>query len=144
MDNKENFLSGCLFFNVNALSRHLLKLAQKEFNSLNISPAHASLLLLVYDTPGISPKQLSEQLNLTPSTITRFIDALVKKGLLIRKNKGKLAFISASSKGTAIKPEVARSYQRIYQEYTRLLGKETAHNLSYTLMEINHTLKKAL
>lgn len=140
MEINDNFLEGCLFFNINALSRHLLKIAQKEFKSLNLSPAHASLLLLVYDNPGISPKQLSSYLNLTPSTITRFIDSLVSKGLLIRKTKGKKAIISASAKGNQIKMQVAQAYQRMYLEYTRILGKDVAHNLSYTLFEINNTL----
>lgn len=140
MEINDNFLEGCLFFNINALSRHLLKIAQKEFKSLNLSPAHASLLLLVYDNPGISPKQLSSYLNLTPSTITRFIDSLVSKGLLIRKTKGKKAIINASAKGNQIKMQVAQAYQRMYLEYTRILGKDVAHNLSYTLFEINNTL----
>jgi DNA-binding MarR family transcriptional regulator len=98
MANTENFLESCLFFNTNALSRYLLKLAEKEFKDLNLSPAHASLMLLVYDTPGISPKQLSVSLHLTPSTITRFVDVLEKKGLVKLETKGKAAFISTSQK----------------------------------------------
>ena len=98
MDTYDNFLESCLFFNTNALSRYLLKLAEKEFKYLNISPAHASLLLLVYNSPGISPKHLSQLLHLTPSTITRFIDSLEKKDFVIRKTKGKAAFISPGKK----------------------------------------------
>ncbi|MCG8565604.1 MAG: MarR family transcriptional regulator, partial [Desulfobacterales bacterium] len=78
----DNFLSSCLFFNTNAFSRQLLKLAENAFRPLKLSPAHASLLLQVYEMPGISPKDLSQKLHLTPSTITRFIDALVKRKLL--------------------------------------------------------------
>ena len=112
MENKENFLESCLFFNTNALSRYLLKLAEKEFKHLNLSPAHASLLLLIYDTPGISPKQLSFLLHLTPSTITRFVDALEKKGLLVRKTKGKSAFIFPSEKGLELKRSIAVAYKK--------------------------------
>lgn len=76
---RHNFLETCLFFNTNAFSRQLLKLAEVEFKPLKLSPAHASLLLLVFDAPGIGPKELSRLLCLTPSTITRFIDSLAKK-----------------------------------------------------------------
>ncbi len=137
----DNFLESCLFFNTNALSRHLLKLAQKQFDPLNLSPAHASLMLLVFDNPGISPKNLSHALHLTPSTITRFIDALVKKKLVIRKTKGKLAFIYPSTKGLELKAAIADAYKKLYESYTNILGKKNAHQLSYTLLKTVQTLE---
>ena len=140
MENKENFLESCLFFNTNALSRFLLKLAQEEFKHLNLSPAHASLLLLVYDTPGISPKQLSCLLHLTPSTITRFVDALEKKGLLKRKAKGKLSFIFPSDKGLELKRSIAIAYKNLYLKYTKILGSDTANQLSFTILKVNKKL----
>jgi len=140
MDDNEKFLESCLFFNTNALSRYLLKLAEKEFKPLNLSPAHASLLLLVYDTPGISPKQLSQDLHLTPSTITRFVDVLEKKRLVIRKIKGKSGYISPSKKGLGLKKSVAIAYKKLYQEYTRILGNNTAHQLSYDILSANKKL----
>jgi len=142
MENNENFLESCLFFNTNALSRYLLKLAEKEFASLNLSPAHASLMLLVYDTPGISPKELSHRLNLTPSTITRFVDALVKKGFVNRKSKGKAAFISPTAKGLELKSPVALSYKNLYLKYTKILGPDSANKLSFTILNANKKLSQ--
>ncbi|MCD4720646.1 MAG: MarR family transcriptional regulator [Desulfobacula sp.] len=140
MENKENFLESCLFFNTNALSRYLLKLAEKEFKHLNLSPAHASLLLLIYDTPGISPKQLSFLLHLTPSTITRFVDALEKKGLLVRKTKGKSAFIFPSEKGLELKRSIAVAYKKLYLKYTKILDSNTANQLSFAILKANKKL----
>ncbi|MBU1343559.1 MAG: MarR family transcriptional regulator [Proteobacteria bacterium] len=140
MENYENFLESCLFFNTNALSRYLLKLAEKEFKHLKLSPAHASLLLLVYDTPGISPKQLSRNLHLTPSTITRFIDALEKKKLVIRKSKGKAAFISPSTKGLELKRPIAVAYKKLFLKYTKILGSDSANELSFTILNANKKL----
>ena len=137
MDTSENFLESCLFFNTNALSRYLLKLAEKEFSHLNLSPAHASLLLLVYDTPGISPKELSHLLHLTPSTITRFVDALEKKGLVLRKTKGKAAFITPSERGLELKRPIALSYKKLYLKYTKILGSNPANQLSFAIFNAN-------
>lgn len=141
MTETDNFLDSCLFFNTNTLSRHLLKLAQDEFKDLNISPAHASLMLLVYEQPGISPKTLSKQLHLTPSTITRFMDALVKKNLLIRQTKGKQAFIFPSEDGLNLKSEIAKAYKRLVQSYTRILGDKQTDYLSNTLLKTNQILE---
>ena len=142
MENNEKFLESCLFFNTNALSRYLLKLAEKEFAPLNLSPAHASLLLMVYDTPGISPKDLSFRLNLTPSTITRFVDALEKKGLVSRKTKGKAAFISPTAKGLELKSPVALAYKNLYLKYTEILGPDSANKLSFTILTANKKLSQ--
>jgi len=144
MEPKENFLESCLFFNTNALSRYLLRLAEKEFKHLKISPAHASLLLLVYDTPGISPKQLSCNLHLTPSTITRFVDVLEKKGLVIRKTKGKSAYISPSKKGLELKRAVAIAYKKLYLKYTQVLGSNTTHQLSFTILNAHQKIANYL
>jgi DNA-binding MarR family transcriptional regulator len=144
MVDNENFLESCLFFNTNALSRYLLKLAEKEFKDLNLSPAHASLMLLVYDTPGISPKQLSTYLHLTPSTITRFVDALEKKALVKRETKGKLAFISPTQKGLEIKKEIAIAYRKLYLKYTKILGVNSANQLTCFIHKTNKKLSDFL
>ena len=144
MEPGKNFLESCLFFNTNTLSRYLLKLAEKEFKSLNISPAHASLLLLLYDSPGSSPKQLSRGLNLTPSTITRFIDSLEKRDLVIRKTKGKTASIFPSKRGLEFKKSIALAYKALYLKYTKILGEETTAQLSYSIFKVNSELAKFL
>ena len=142
METHDNFLEGCLFFNTNALSRTLLKLAEEEFRPLKLSPAHASLLLLVYDTPGITPKQLSRLLNLTPSTITRFVDSLEKKKLLTRETHGKSSHISPTGKGLEIKGAVALSYKQFILKYNDLLGTHTAHQLSFSILTANKRISE--
>nr|NJM03332.1 MarR family transcriptional regulator [Desulfobacula sp.] len=143
MEPYDNFLEGCLFFNTNALSRTLLKLAEKEFKPLKLSPAHASLMLLVYDTPGISPKHLSRLLNLTPSTITRFVDVLEKKKLLKREAHGKSTHISPSEKGLRIKAEVALAYKQFVLNYTRLLGAQATRQLSFSILTANKEISES-
>ncbi|MDD9304935.1 MAG: MarR family transcriptional regulator [Desulfobacter sp.] len=140
----ENFLDTCLFFNANAFSRQLLKLAEIEFTHLKISPAHASLLLLVFETPGISPKDLSRLLELNPSTITRFIDSLAKKKLVRRQNKGKVAFIYPTPRGIGIKADVARAYKNLFLKYSEILGPETAILLAQNMAKANARVKDAL
>ncbi|MCP3875871.1 MAG: MarR family transcriptional regulator [Desulfobacteraceae bacterium] len=140
MESNDNFLENCLFFNTNALSRYLLKLAEKEFKHLKISPAHASLLLLVFDMPGISPKNLGLNLHLTPSTITRFIDSLEKRKLVKRRTKGKSALISATQKGLELKSPIAIAYKKLYMKYTKILGTKTANQLSFDILKASKEL----
>lgn len=140
----KNFLDACLFFSANAFSRHLVKLAEAEFAHLKISPAHASLLLLVFETPGITPKDLSRLMQLNPSTITRFIDALAKKNLVRRKNKGKSVFIFPTTKSKSLKPHVAMAYKNLYMKYSDILGRDTAILLSSQIAQANNRIMDSL
>lgn len=130
LSESRHFLEACLFYNVNAFSRQLLKLAEAEFAPLKLSPAHASLLLILYDNPGINPKKLGDLLQLSPSTITRFIDALARKQLVTRKNCGKNIALFPTQKGVEIKPAIAQAYKAFYLAYTRMLGGGNAHRLA--------------
>ncbi|HCY84532.1 MAG TPA: MarR family transcriptional regulator [Desulfobacteraceae bacterium] len=141
---KQNFLDSCLFFNTNAFSRHLLKLAEAEFAGLKLSPAHASLLLLVFETPGISPKDLSRLLQLNPSTVTRFVDALVKKKLVRKISRGKVAFVHPTPKADALRSKVAEAYKCLYLKYSEILGPETAILLSQHIAGANEKVKQVL
>lgn len=139
-----HFLDDCLFYSVNAFSRQLLKMAEAGFAPLKLSPAHASFLLILYDNPGINPKKLGILLQLTPSTITRFIDALAKKKLVKRKKHGKTIAIFPTDKGLSLKPAIARTYKDFYLTYARILGPETAHNLARQIRGANADLAKVL
>lgn len=143
MDIDENILEGCLFFNVNSFSRTLLKIAEMEFKDLQVSPSHASLLVMVYDNPGIAPKQLGSFLNLTPSTITRFIDSLEKRKLLTRKTKGKSIQIFPTEKALEIKSELSLAYKKLILKYTHHLGAQTVNQLSIALLMANKMLFNA-
>jgi len=138
-----NFLDTCLFFNVNAFSRQLLKLAEDEFKPLKLSPAHASMLLLVFDTPGINPKELSRLLKLTPSTISRFINALAKKKLIRRKAHGKSVFIFPTQRSIEIQADIALAYKNLYLNYSRILGQKQAMILSQKIAMANQRVMES-
>lgn len=141
-EESRHFLEDCLFYSVNAFTRQLLKMAEAGFAPLKLSPAHASFLLILYDNPGINPKKLGILLQLTPSTITRFIDALAKKKLVKRKKHGKTIAIFPTDKGLAFKPAIAHAYKAFYLNYTQILGPETAHNLARQIREANASLAR--
>lgn len=141
---KQNFLDTCLFFNTNVFSRQLLKLAESEFTPLKLSPAHASLLLLVFDTPGIGPKELSRLLQLTPSTITRFIDSLAKKKLVLRKAMGKSVCVFPTEKSKDMQSSIALAYKNLYLRYSQVLGTTTAMDLSNRIALANEQVREAL
>ncbi len=76
----------CLYFNSNALARTVTRIWAEAYQAFDLSPPHAFLLRVVLARPGLMPRELAEELNLSRSTVTRFLDSLEKRGLLTRQS----------------------------------------------------------
>ncbi|MCG8427149.1 MAG: MarR family transcriptional regulator [Chromatiales bacterium] len=79
----------CLYFNSNALARTVSRIWTEAYRQFDLSPPHAFLLRVVLAKPGLLPRELAEELSLSRSTVTRFLDSLEKRDLLIRRPTGK-------------------------------------------------------
>jgi len=76
----------CLYFNSNALARTVTRIWTEAYGKFDLSPPHAFLLRVVLAKPGLLPRELADELKLSRSTITRFLDRLEKRDLLVRKS----------------------------------------------------------
>jgi len=117
----------CIYFNTNALARQVNKIWDDAFKPLGLSPAHAYVLRVVLDQPGISMKQIASELELAPSTITRFVDSLINKDFLMRvsdnedKRETKI-FPTQSAK--KIHNKLEQTGQQLYANMNQIIGKK--------------------
>lgn len=119
----------CMYFIANALGRRIEKLAMETWKQVDLSPSHAYLLLLVIEEPGIQPTAISEQLLLTPSTITRLIEKLEDKGLASRSTEGKLTRVYPTEKAKALFPKLMECVQHFTEHSTNILGKDESFRM---------------
>lgn len=75
----------CLYFNTNHLARLIEKRWKDAYSELELAPAHAYLLRLVLEQPGLLQKDIAQLLHLDKSTITRFVQKMSDAGYLKRK-----------------------------------------------------------
>jgi len=113
-----------MYFATNALARKMEKIAVNAWKKVDLSPSHAYLLMLALDAPGIQPMKLSEELHLEPSTITRLIEKLEEKKLLVRIADGKQTNVYPTSKARALRPKMKQCVADFYDKYSLVLGKE--------------------
>lgn len=123
----------CLYFSTNALARKVEKMAIESWSKVNLSPSHAYLLMMVIETPGIQPGLLSEHLQLTPSTITRLIEKMEEKKLLVRTTEGKITNVYPTPKGKELLPQMKECSKDFMNQYTAILGKEESAKLVQTI-----------
>jgi len=123
----------CLYFNINALTRAVNRIWDKAFSEFDLSPSHAYLLRLVLSSPGLTPKQISQELKLEKSTVTRFLDVLAEKGL-IRRKKGvstdaREQGIYPTRKSEKIAMELENKGNKLYQKMIDGIGKNALTSL---------------
>jgi DNA-binding MarR family transcriptional regulator len=140
MSEVNQLLAGCLYFSSNKLARTIGKIADEEFKKTGLSPTYAYLISVVNEKEGITQKEIAEILHSAPSTITRFIDKLENKGLLIRKNEGKNSFIYPTQEGKALQKEINKAWGTLHKNYLNILGeekyKELTHMMNITCMRM--------
>jgi DNA-binding MarR family transcriptional regulator len=126
MKSCESTFNKCLYFSSQALARKVEKLAIESWKPTGLSPSHAYLLMLVLREPGLQPTAIGEQLQLTPSTITRLVEKLEEKKLVIRTNEGKITNVYPTPKGKAMQEELNACLKNFYESYSTILGKENS------------------
>lgn len=125
--------SQCLYFASGALARKIEKMATESWKEVNLSPSHAYLLFAVLEEPGLQPTTLSEHLQLQPSTVTRLVEKLEEKKLVVRTTEGRLTNVYPTPKAKELLPKMIECMNDFSAKYTQLLGKEESTKLVKTL-----------
>jgi DNA-binding MarR family transcriptional regulator len=115
MGNSKSILTGCLYFTANSLSRVMTRMANDQFRITGLSPSHAFLMMVLFEDPGIGPKELAKRLDLAPSTVTRFLDYLQNKDLIERISEGKVFKLYPTAKGRELKEPIGSAWEKIAQ-----------------------------
>ncbi len=130
----------CLYFISNALARKVEKLAIDSWKPVGLSPSHAYLLMLVLEEPGVQPGFISAHLSLTPSTITRLIEKLEEKKLVVRTTEGKVTNVYPTPKAKEMLPEMRTCVANFYESYASVLGEQESTKMVQRMCAISDKL----
>lgn len=136
----ESKYCACIYFASGALARKIEKLAIEHWKQVDLPPSHAYLLMLTLEEPGIQPTSLSKQLRLTPSTITRLIEKLEEKKLVVRTAEGKITNVYPTPKAKELHPALLRCSEQFSASYCHVLGQEESEMLAKSMMRMAEKL----
>ena len=105
-----------------------------------MSPSHAYLLMIVLEEPGVQPGILSDELQLTPSTITRLIEKLEEKDLVVRTTSGKITNLYPTPKAKKLLPQLNECVKQFQRDYTKILGVEESAKLVSNIHKLANKL----
>jgi len=133
MEKCDSKYCGCLYYSANALARIMTKMADEEFAITGLSSSYALLLLTVNSKPGIQPTEISEEMQLTPSTITRLIEKMEQKNLLERKIIGRNTAVYPTEKSKELESKIKEAWGNLYRRYSELIEEEEAKKLTASI-----------
>ena len=129
MKTSESKYSKCLYFTANSLARKIEKLALESWNKVDLSPSHAYLLMMVVENPGVQPTFISDHLQLQPSTVSRLLEKLELKKLVIRTTEGKTSNVYPAAKGKELFPKLKECAMEFQSNCVAVFGKEETAKL---------------
>jgi DNA-binding MarR family transcriptional regulator len=118
------------------------KLAEEAFAQTGVAPSYGYLIMQIVSKPGMSQSELSKELNLMPSTMTRFIEKLDHQKLIRREHQGRMVYIYPTDKGKKFRCEIDKAFLSIYEKYKDILGEEFTAELTSSIYKANLLLER--
>ena len=106
----------------NRFSREISAFYDSYFKSEKLATSYIELILIVEEAGDVTQKEIADKLSLAPSTITRFINKLEKRGLVSKKMDGRMARIVLTNRGAQQAPELREKYHQAESDLQKLLG----------------------
>ncbi len=134
----------CLYFNSNALARTVTRVWIEAYKSFDLSPPHAFLLRVVLARPGLMPRELASELNLSRSTITRFLDSLEARGFLQRRmdsKDGRETLVYPSDKSREIHRQLDDTGKQLTRQMQELMGETDLKQTIASLRKFHNVLQ---
>lgn len=134
----------CLYFNSNALARSVSRIWAEAYRPFDLSPPHAFLLRVVLAKPGLLPCDLARELNLSRSTVTRFLDSLEQRGYLKRTattQDGREVQVYPTKKSIAIHKKLDQTGSELSRFMGEVLGQDDLTRTVAKLRKIQSRLR---
>jgi len=134
----------CLYFTATKFTRLISSLWEEAYRPISLSPSHAYLMMLVLEKPGDTPKKLSEKMDLKLSTVSRLIDGLFVKGLIIRKKTNidkRECSVYPTERGVSLKNDLEKITNKLHKKIRKTLGNTDVSDALLLLKKFSNDIK---
>ena len=115
----------CLYFNTAALARRLDKEWSIVFRPFDLTVPQAFMLRALLERPGILPSELAQKMVISRPTVTRALDGLQAKGLVVRsslKQDGRELQVHPTELAISMKEDLNFAAASVTSGLKRVLG----------------------
>lgn len=104
-------------------------MADEAFSVTGLTSSYAFLLMMVNEKPGVQPSEISTQMQLTPSTVTRLIEKMEYRGFLRREHVGRTTEVYPTQNSLDLDAQIKQAWAGLYKQYADVLGADNAEKL---------------
>ncbi|NBC25321.1 MAG: MarR family transcriptional regulator [Bacteroidetes bacterium] len=126
----------------NTFSRNVSSFFDQKLQPFGLATSYVEVMLMLQREGGLAQSSLAENLSMAPSTITRFIDKLQKKELVVKKREGRRIIVELSIKGAETAPLMKEAYNAAIDELKELVGDKFVDTVGKLLEYGNEALEK--
>ncbi len=130
----------CILFNSKKLERLLTGIAEEEFANIGLHHSYGYILAVVSGYDYVKIKNISCELGLDSSTVTRMISKLEKEGFVQKGSEKSSVDISLTTKGENLMPEIRKAWNQYHVRINELLGEGQEQKYVEILNELNNRL----
>lgn len=106
----------------NRFSRELSRYFDSFFEEYNLAAPYAEVMILLSEREETGQSELADALHLAPSTITRFLSKLEKRGWVKKRASGRSVMASLTKEGKRKAAELNERYELALKGLEDLLG----------------------
>ena len=124
------------------LFTQIMKLSFAEafphFHELNMHPAQAELLYILYQNPGITQSLLAKMLYIAPSTVAISLNRLEESGYVYREKGAdkRKSLVFLTDQGMQVVDTIVDLFRQLDQQFTAMLAPDEIQTLSALLYKI--------
>jgi DNA-binding MarR family transcriptional regulator len=116
-------------------------------NFFGVTSSQGATILAVPVDNSLKMNELSAVIGVDTSTMTRMIDQLVNKGLVVRKTGEKdrrLVYIGLTEKGRKLHQELTQALDKFYQDSLEQIPEEERERIVNSLVTVNNAISRGL
>jgi len=124
-----------IYFSLNTLARLLSRMADDHFKRYGLTTSYAFLILEIQRSDDdIRQKEICDRFHLAPSTMTRFVDKLIKKKLMKRGQDGKEVVLSLTDEGRDLSKKLEDELLVLNASINKIFGEKYCDTLNRMLL----------
>jgi DNA-binding MarR family transcriptional regulator len=141
MTTLQNEYNTSLYHASSALHRWLGRIANENFQAVELTPTQGFILITLKQAPGITVSGLADVHQLDQSTITRTLDRMKEKGLIFREGEGKSVQVFVTGKGEKKEADAKAAWKKMDLAIGRIIGNPEAKNMASLITKALGKLK---
>jgi DNA-binding MarR family transcriptional regulator len=131
MAGMQDDFSRCLLLNSRMAARAVTRRYDRELRPFGVTAAQFTILSTMSTRPNLSVTDLAKTIAMDRTTLSRNLDLLERKGLIVGREaeKGNGRLVSLSEQGEALTPRLMPVWRGLQSEMNKLLGDDAMNAL---------------